>query len=170
MSWIADNVCLELLPAIEACPDLELKAVYSSSRASAEALANRAKVDAFYDEPEQEARSLDDLLHRDDIQAVTIALPISVQAKIVHRALKAGKHVLSERPTANTVDTVEALLKWYDAQDDVALWSVGERSRFIEPILFGRHILKQMEGRVQTFGLRLHGLVDERNVMHQTVW
>ena len=127
-------------------------------------------MDAFYDDPEQEARSLDTLLHRGDIQAVTIALPISVQPKIVIRALKAKKHVLSERPTASTVDIVEGLLKWYNSQDDVALWSVGERSRFIEPILFGRHILKQMEGRVQTFGLRLHGLVGERNVMHHTVW
>ena len=127
-------------------------------------------MDAFYDDPEQEVRSLDTLLHRDDVQAVTIALPVSVQPKIIHRALKAGKHVLSERPTASTVNIVEGLLNWYDAQDDVALWSVGERSRFIEPILFGRHVLKGMKGRVQTFSLRLHGLVDERNLMHHTVW
>lgn len=39
---------------------------------------------------------LDELLKREDIDAVIVALPIPKQPEIIEKALKAGKHVLSE--------------------------------------------------------------------------
>jgi len=41
---------------------------------------------------------LDELLARQDISAVVIALPIASQLDVVVKSLKAGKHVLSEKP------------------------------------------------------------------------
>lgn len=65
------------LPAIEAAPSLELKAVYSRSPKSAEdvAFASKTTVDIYYDTPSDETKSLDALLARNDISGVIIARP-----------------------------------------------------------------------------------------------
>jgi predicted dehydrogenase len=46
--------------------------------------------------------SLDRLLARDDIDAVAIATPARTHSVIAHRALAAGKHVLVEKPLADS--------------------------------------------------------------------
>lgn len=51
----------------------------------------------LYSEDSEEGKSLDDLLARSDIKAVTIALPIKNQPEYIKKALLAGKHVLSEK-------------------------------------------------------------------------
>jgi predicted dehydrogenase len=63
---------------------------------SAESVRGDAKV-ALYSEDSGEGKSLDDLLARSDIKAVTIALPIKNQPEYIRKALLAGKHVLSEK-------------------------------------------------------------------------
>jgi predicted dehydrogenase len=62
----------EHLPAIKATPTLTLKAIYSRSRKSAEALAADASHVELYSE-DQEGRKYEDLLKREDIQGVIIA-------------------------------------------------------------------------------------------------
>jgi predicted dehydrogenase len=47
--------------------------------------------------------SLDDLLARDDVGAVAIATPAATHQAIAVSALKAGKHVLVEKPLADSV-------------------------------------------------------------------
>ena len=42
--------------------------------------------------------SLDELLTRDDIQAVSVCAPDHTHGELCHRALQAGKHVLCEKP------------------------------------------------------------------------
>ena len=71
-------------------------AVWSRSLKSAESVRGDAKV-ALYSEDSGEGKSLDDLLARSDIKAVTIALPIKNQPEYIRKALLAGKHVLSEK-------------------------------------------------------------------------
>jgi predicted dehydrogenase len=74
-----------------------------------------------------------DLLLRDDIHAVTIALPIPSQVEYIKAALKAGKHVLSEKPIAPTVKEAEELLEYYRHIDnDKVTWGVAENYRFLE--------------------------------------
>mmetsp|Transcript_8348 Transcript_8348/g.25088 ORF Transcript_8348/g.25088 Transcript_8348/m.25088 type:complete len:360 (+) Transcript_8348:138-1217(+) len=48
--------------------------------------------------------ALEQVLSRDDVDAVVIALPIYLQPEIVLKALHAGKHVLSEKPLAGSTD------------------------------------------------------------------
>jgi hypothetical protein len=59
---------------------------------------------------------LDELLKRDDIHAVIIALPIPKQPEIVEKALRAGKHVLSEKPIGPDVASAKKLVEMYESE------------------------------------------------------
>lgn len=62
----------EHLPAIQATPSLSLKAVYSRSLKSAQALSEKLSgVDLYSDD--QSDKKFEDLLKRDDIKGVVIA-------------------------------------------------------------------------------------------------
>lgn len=62
----------EHLPAIQAAPSLSLKAVYSRSLKSAQALSEKLSgVDLYSDD--QQDKNFEDLLKRDDIKGVVIA-------------------------------------------------------------------------------------------------
>jgi predicted dehydrogenase len=51
-----------------------------------------------------------DLLGRDDIQLIDVASPGYTHKEIVIAALEAGKHVLCEKPLANTLDEAQEML------------------------------------------------------------
>ncbi|MBO0801904.1 MAG: Gfo/Idh/MocA family oxidoreductase [Nocardiopsaceae bacterium] len=51
------------------------------------------------------------LIERDDVQLVDISAPGDLHAPIAIAALGAGKHVLCEKPLANTLDEAEAMAK-----------------------------------------------------------
>lgn len=83
----------EHLPAIEKSGLYDVKAVYSRSKKSAEALVPNGSVDTYSDDSGS-GKSLDDLLARKDIQAVDIVLPITHQPSVIKKCLIVGKHVV----------------------------------------------------------------------------
>ncbi len=171
--WLIHFVT-EHLPAVEACSLLSLKAIYSRSKHSADKLAKIAKstVDAYFDAPRTSGRSLKDLLDREDIDAVIIALPIPIQPEFIKKAIIAGKHVLSEKPIAKDVKTAVELLKWYEKNNDQGrlLWSVAENYRFMDQLNFGAEQIKKLNGTVVAFSLRLHGFIGPDDEYYQTKW
>lgn len=91
------------IPAIlNASDTISLAAIYSRSASSVEKLVNSGALDAL----DADARAniaqysgeqgLTELLKRDDVHAVIVALPISKQPEVIFKSLQAGKHVLSE--------------------------------------------------------------------------
>ncbi len=72
--------------------DMELVAVASRSRESAEKAAEELGIPA--------ALSYEELLARDDIDVVYVAVPHSLHRPLALQALQAGKHVLLEKPAA----------------------------------------------------------------------
>ncbi|KFF60163.1 oxidoreductase [Cryobacterium sp. MLB-32] len=77
-------------------PDWELVAICDLDAARGQALADRAggQVDVYTD--------LGSLLARDDLDAVAVATPAKTHHGIVLAALRAGKHVLVEKPLADS--------------------------------------------------------------------
>jgi UDP-N-acetylglucosamine 3-dehydrogenase len=58
----------------------------------------------------QYANDVDEVLGRNDVDAVTICTPTTTHREIATRALNAGKHVLVEKPMTNTVSEGKELL------------------------------------------------------------
>ncbi|MGW7349728.1 Gfo/Idh/MocA family oxidoreductase [Streptomyces sp. Z26] len=110
-----------MLPALAARPELELTAVASRDLSKA-----RAFTDEFGG---QAVEGYAELLARDDVDAVYVPLPIMLHAEWVERALRAGKHVLCEKPLTRGLADAERLVKLAD----------GLGLTLMESLMFVRH-------------------------------
>ena len=64
------------------------------------------------------------LVERDDIDVVDICTPGDSHAVIAVAALQAGKHVLCEKPLANTVDEAEQMAAVARAEAERGVWAM----------------------------------------------
>ncbi|KAL2357645.1 hypothetical protein BJ546DRAFT_1024045 [Cryomyces antarcticus] len=155
----------------QATENLTLKAIYSRSLKSAKSLGESLSSVDLYSDDAGSGKSYADLLKRDDIHAVIIALPILKQPDYIKQALKAGKHVLAEKPIAKDVATASELLKWYHDEIDTkkVSWSVAENFRYMDSFLYGTQQVKQM-GRVLGFRTRKQTYVQPGSKYYETEW
>ena len=169
------------LPALAALGNTApyLKAVYSRSEKSAHDLVGKAIVtlklktapSIYHDE--DVSANLEVLLARQDITGILMALPISVQPRIVLKALAAGKHVLSEKPVATDVkkglETISTYNQLY--KDKGLVWRVAENYE-AEPgyraaaaaIRYGKI------GRVVFFKTLVSTYIDKDSKYYKTPW
>lgn len=81
------------------------------------------------------------------------SLPIANQKQYIQSALRAGKHVLSEKPVAENVGDALELIEWYrKSQETAASWHVAENWRFIESVAVAQ---KQARALGRTLGFRV---------------
>ena len=158
----------EHLRAIKLLPDqYEVVAIYSRSQANAAALAKTLphKVDAYSD--------LAVVLARTDVDAVDIVLPIAVQPAVIEAALRAGKHVISEKPVAPDVATGQHLLPMAAELTRASgkVWMVAENYRFEDAFrLAGECVREGQIGRpVQFFWNRFLN-ISPQDKYYQTTW
>ncbi|MFK0030884.1 MULTISPECIES: Gfo/Idh/MocA family protein [Streptomyces] len=89
------------------------------------------------------------LIARDDVQLVDICTPGDSHAEIAIAALEAGKHVLCEKPLANTVAEAEAMVEAADrARERGQLAMVGFNYRRVPALAFARRLVAS--GRLGT--------------------
>lgn len=100
--WIAQEA---FMPAVAKAGNSRMTAIVSGSPDRARALGDQYGIDTIvgYD-------GYDRLLTSDLIDAVYIALPNSQHADYAVRALRAGKHVLVEKPLATTEAECAAII------------------------------------------------------------
>jgi predicted dehydrogenase len=90
---------------------------------------------------------LDKLLEQ--VDAVVMALPFSVQPSYIKRVFQQGKHLLSEKPIAATVEVAKDLLDIYHKYHQKTLcWSVAENYRYVPGILAMAEAVKSKIGYV----------------------
>ncbi|KAG2021590.1 hypothetical protein GB937_004930 [Aspergillus fischeri] len=161
----------EHLPAVQAAKDFQLKAIYSRSLKSAQDLASGTTRVDLYSEDSGPGKGYADLLAREDIAAVLIALPILVQPDFIRKALTAGKHVLSEKPIAKDIATARNLLQWYHANIDTSktLWAVAENFRYMTKFLRTAEEVQKL-GRVKNFRVNSHALISTGSKYFKTAW
>ena len=89
------------------------------------------------------------LLTRDDVQLVDICTPGDTHAEIAIAALEAGKHVLCEKPLANSVEEAEAMVAAAEAAEARGVRSmVAFNYRRVPAIALARRLVQ--DGRVGT--------------------
>ncbi|EFY89501.1 oxidoreductase family, NAD-binding Rossmann fold protein [Metarhizium acridum CQMa 102] len=167
----------EHLPAVLGNAKLDLKALYSRSLKSARETASQIK-----DAPRPDLYSDDapgsnyaDLLRRQDVRAVIVALPIASQPSYVQAALAAGKHVLAEKPIAKDVATAQALISFHDSlpggggDGGKPILAVAENFRLVPRLLHAAGQARAL-GRVTHFSVRVAGLVRPDNKYYGTSW
>ncbi|MHA6782302.1 Gfo/Idh/MocA family protein [Pseudonocardia saturnea] len=87
------------------------------------------------------------LLTRDDVQLVDVCAPGDVHAEIAVAALDAGKHVLCEKPLANTVDEARAMVAAAERAQAAGVRSmVGFNYRRVPAVTLARRLVEQ--GRI----------------------
>ena len=111
----------------------------------------------------------DALLARPDVEAVMISLPINLNAQWVIKALKAGKHVICEKPIASNPAEGARLIK--AAAKYKKLWMVGENYYFVPSTIQARNWIKAGKiGRLHLIeAAQLNRLVTS-NKYYKTTW
>ena len=93
-----------LIRNFSACPRTKLVAVCDQDPARLERMTRTYPTAAG-------VSSFEDLLKRDDVEAIAIATPVKTHAPFALAALEAGKHVLVEKPLASSVRDAEAMVE-----------------------------------------------------------
>lgn len=100
--WIAQEA---FMPAVAATGNSRMQAIVSGNASGAQRLAD------FYGIPEVlDYSDYDALVASDRIDAVYVALPNDLHADYTIRALRAGKHVMVEKPLSTTIAEGEAMI------------------------------------------------------------
>ncbi|TDD97268.1 Gfo/Idh/MocA family protein [Jiangella asiatica] len=87
------------------------------------------------------------LVARDDVELVDVCTPGDTHAEIAIAALEAGKHVLCEKPLANTVEEAEAMVAAAEKAADSGVRSlVGFTYRRVPAIALARQLVA--DGRI----------------------
>lgn len=85
-----------------------------------------------------------EVITRDDIDIVDIVTPGHTHAEIAIAALEAGKHVLCEKPLANSVDEAEAMSRTADRAGAVGAFAmVGFTYRRVPAAAFARQLVRE---------------------------
>lgn len=113
--------------AIAKTPDAELTAIAAPSEASRSAARETHPKAAVYADYKE-------LLRRDDLDAVDVVVPTHLHVEIAAATLRAGKHLLLEKPMAPRIDQCEALIAL--AREQGRLLAVGHELRLSS--LWGR--------------------------------
>lgn len=92
-----------LIPPLRSSPRSELAAVAGRDLERTQAYAAEWQIERAYG-------SYEELLAAPDIDVVYISLPNAMHAEWAIKAARAGKHILCEKPLANTVEEVDAMV------------------------------------------------------------
>lgn len=100
-----------------------------------EKVANRYRIPRTY-------ASHTELLCDDTIEAVIVVTPRPLTGPVVLDCLRAGKHVLSEKPMAASAEQAELLLA--AAEDNQVSYAVGYMKRYDEGVMYAKEVLQQV--------------------------
>ncbi|XP_057452708.1 uncharacterized protein LOC130744551 [Lotus japonicus] len=150
-----------------------LKAIWSRTQESARSAVEIAHRNFAGVECKWEDDGLDDIIHDGSITAVAVVLAGQNQVEISLRMLKAGKHVLQEKPAASCISELETALSNYksicaDAPRQL-VWSVAENYRF-EPALVECKKLIADIGKMMSVQVIIEGSMNSSNPYFSSSW
>lgn len=109
-----------------------------------------------------------EVIQRPDLTAVILALPASYRSELAITALKAGKHVLLEKPVAMNSDEVLSLIAY---KGDLVVASCSSRYRFSESARFAANYIKSgMLGNILALRCRVMGPFEPSEFVRTASW
>ena len=132
IAGIGSHAELKIAPAMKLARDSRLVAVYSRDQERADAFAAKHDADAAYS-------SLGAMLSDSRIDAVFIASPNHLHAPQTIQAAASGRHVLAEKPMANSVSDATAMVA--ACRDHGVTLGLGFELRFHPAHLWARRII-----------------------------
>ena len=130
------------IPEYAATPHTEVYGFYDINLARAEELAEKYNGKAY--------ASYEELLADPAIEAVSVCAANHVHAEITVAALKAGKHVLCEKPMAVTLEECEAMVA--AARESGKYLMIGQNQRLAKAHAKAKELIEQGAiGKVLTF-------------------
>lgn len=153
------------IPAIQALgATYSVAAICSRRHESAERLALQ------FDYPVDAMTDVDEVLARDDIEAVDVLLPIPLMSDVIRKALEAGKHVISEKPAAPDLATGRELLAHHATYPN-RVWMVAENWRYEPVMVQTAEIVQSGEiGRPLMVQFDQHIAMNPDNKYYSTAW
>ncbi len=111
-----------------------------------------------------------DLLKRDDVEAVDIILPIHLNCQVTQNSLKAGKHVIVEKPLAGNLDDAKLMTNFPQKYSQVMM--IAENFRY-RPLFYRvKHLIDEGNiGKVYAvdWNIFMH-VTPETNKYARTPW
>src|SRR4051812_36579314 len=121
------------VPGIGLCPEAKLVALCDTNAASLEKAKQATGVSVA-------STDYNEILKRDDVNAVIVATPNFVHAPIVLDAVKAGKHVLCEKPIA--MNLAEAVAMYRAAEAAKVRHMTAFTYRFVPAMHYMSHLVQ----------------------------
>jgi predicted dehydrogenase len=135
------------LPAYE-LSGLSIAGITDTNLQRAHALADEYKIARVY-------KSFEEILEDTEIEVVDIAVPAQAQPSILLAAIKAGKHILAQKPLAPTVAEAHMLLE--EASKTNLVVGVNQQLRFDEGIAAAYKMVKcGWVGEVSNFSITVN--------------
>lgn len=133
-------------------PDSELRSVCDIDAERAKQVAQKYNVKHW-------CTDYRELLERDDVLAVSVATPDFAHTDIVVSAIKAGKHVLVEKPLATATEDCEKILSALEASKGLKLM-VDFHNRWNPPFVRAKEAITKGElGKLMLMYIRLNDTI-----------
>lgn len=154
-------------PALKRMPErFEIAAFCDIDRSHAEHFASYsgASMENFTTDYQQ-------LLARDDVDAVLISLPIPLQVEVPRAALEAGKHVICEKPPGPDEPEGRSLIETAEAHPDQVLL-IAENYFYKDDVRYAKSLIEQGAlGRIHLMSYRqVAQMLPEENSFSITKW
>ncbi|KAK7261578.1 hypothetical protein RIF29_27892 [Crotalaria pallida] len=165
----------QYIPRLSDISDLvTIKSIWSRTQESARAAVETAQKNGFEGvECKWGDQGLDDVIHDGSVTAVAVVLAGQTQVDISLRMLKAGKHVLQEKPAAGcTTELENALYNYRSISADAPgqlIWSVAENYRFEPGLVEAKKLIADI-GEMMSVQVIIEGSMNSSNPYFSSSW
>ncbi|XP_043693568.1 dTDP-3,4-didehydro-2,6-dideoxy-alpha-D-glucose 3-reductase [Telopea speciosissima] len=164
----------QYIPRLSEIADIvDVRAIWSRSEESARAAVELAR--KFF--PNIECKwgdeGLDGIIRDSSILGVAVVLAGQTQVDISLRLLKAGKHILQEKPAAVSNNEAETAISSYNAfftnSPHRPIWAVAENYRFEPAFVKGKKLINDV-GEMMSIQLIVEGSMNSSNPYFSSSW
>ncbi|KAL1539598.1 hypothetical protein AAHA92_24060 [Salvia divinorum] len=112
---------------------------------------------------------LDEIIQDASIIGVAVVLAGQIQVDMSLRLLKAGKHVLQEKPAAASITELERAISSYASFNPAPIWAVAENYRFEPAFVEGKKLMAEI-GDIINIHVIIEGSMNNSNPYYSSSW